>query len=368
MRKITTMKTYFCGLTYLWILLAIPAAASTSRIYVLNNGGTTVDVIDPATNKIVQTIEGIASPNGVVFSPDKRRAYITSETEDAIYSVDTKTGKIIKKLVLSPGSADLPSISKDGSRLFICINGVRDDKGNMLSDRGGAVDVVDTTSFEKIKSLPFKGGMHDCYTTPDGKYAIAGSMGGKFFSVIDVQTEQPVWEMHFERGVLNMAFQVGSDGSTRRLIVPLNNFRGFAVVDFATHKEVTRINLPDEPSGFLLGKKLERRNITPTHGTVIAPDGKSMWVASRGSNAVFAYSIPEYKLLGYVSTPTLDGAQHPVDGGDPGWVTITADGKTVYVANAATNSVSAIDVKTMKEVARIPVGEQPDHVETLTLP
>jgi YVTN family beta-propeller protein len=362
------MKTYFCRLGYLWILLAIPAAAGTTRIYVLNDGGTTVDVIDAATNKIVQTIEGIASPNGVVFSPDRRRAYITSETEDVIYAVDTKTGKIINKAALSPGSADLPAITKDGSRIFVCINGVRDDKGNMLSDRGGVVDIVDTKSFEKIKTLPFKGGMHDCYTTPDGKYVVAGSMGGKYFSVIDPETDQQVWDMHFDKGVLNVAFEVGPDGSTRRLIVPLNDFRGFAVVDFATHKEITRIKLPDQPSGFLLGKKLERRNITPTHGVVIAPDGKTVWVASRGSNAVFRFSLPDFKMLGYVPSPTLEGAQHPVDGGDPGWLTITPDGKTVYVANAAVNSVSAIDVKTMKEVARIPVGKQPDHVESLVLP
>src|SRR5579862_2825886 len=102
------MRTYFCRLSYLWILLAMPLAASTSRIYVLNNGGTTVDVIDPTTNKIVQRIEGIPNSHGITFSPDGARAYITSETENALYAVDTKTGKIIKKLVLSTGSANIP--------------------------------------------------------------------------------------------------------------------------------------------------------------------------------------------------------------------------------------------------------------------
>ena len=33
----------------LWILLSIPLAASTTEIYVLNNGGSTVNVIDAAT-------------------------------------------------------------------------------------------------------------------------------------------------------------------------------------------------------------------------------------------------------------------------------------------------------------------------------
>jgi YVTN family beta-propeller protein len=354
-------------LSVLWILLAMPLAASTSRIYVLNNGGSTVDVIDATTNKVLQKIEGIPNSHGVTFSPDGSRAYITSETENALYSVDTKSAKILKKIVLSPGSANLPAITKDGKRLFVCLNGMRDEHGNMLSDRGGAVDIVDVNTFQKIKNFPMKGGMHDCYTTPDGKYVIAGSLGGKFFVVFDVQTEQPAWEMDFDKGVATIAIETGAGGSTRRLFVMLNNFRGFAVVDFATHKEVARISLPDEPNGFLLGKELERRNVTPTHGCAIAPDSKTLWVGSRGSNGVFVYSLPDLKVLGYVPTPKLKGAQHPEDGGDPGWLTFSGDGKTVYVANAAINSVTAIDAKTRKVVVDIPVGEQPDHVETLVL-
>ena len=352
----------------LCVFLALPLAASTSRIYVLNNAGSTVDVIDPAINKIVQRIEGIPNSHGVTFSHDGSRAYITSETENALYAVDTKTGKILKKLVMSPGSANLPAITKDGKRLFVCLNGLRDEHGNMLSDRGGAVDIVDTDKFERVKTFPMKGGMHDCYITPDGKNVIAGSLGGKFLTVFDVKSEQPSWELDFDKGVATIAIETGADGSTYRLFVMLNNFRGFAVVDFAARKEVARISLPEEPSGFMLGKKLERRNVTPTHGCAVAPDGKTLWVGSRGSNGVFVYSVPELKVLGYVATPKLKGAQHPEDGGDPGWLTFTADGKTVYVANAALNSVTAIDAKTRKVVTNIPVGEQPDHVETLVLP
>ena len=40
----------------------------------------------------------------------------------------------------------------------------------------------------------------------------------------------------------------------------------------------------------------------------------------------------------------------------------------VYVANSMSKSVSAIDTKTLKEVARIPVGEVPKRCTTLVLP
>ena len=51
----------------------------------------------------------------------------------------------------------------------------------------------------------------------------------------------------------------------------------------------------------------------------------------------------------------------------PDWVTLTPDGRTAYVANAASNSVSVIDVKAMKEVTRIPVGQVPKRNVTAVL-
>ena len=50
------------------------------------------------------------------------------------------------------------------------------------------------------------------------------------------------------------------------------------------------------------------------------------------------------------------------------WVTLTPDGKTAYVANAVTNDVSVIDVKSLKEIARIPVGYVPKRNTTGWLP
>jgi YVTN family beta-propeller protein len=55
-------------------------------------------------------------------------------------------------------------------------------------------------------------------------------------------------------------------------------------------------------------------------------------------------------------------------GRSPDWVTLTPDGKTAYVANAGSNSVSVVDIKSMKEVVRIPVGQVPKRNITALLP
>jgi YVTN family beta-propeller protein len=41
------------------------------------------------------------------------------------------------------------------------------------------------------------------------------------------------------------------------------------------------------------------------------------------------------------------------------WVMLKPDGKTAYVAMAVSNDVSVVDIKSLKEDARIPVGFVP---------
>jgi YVTN family beta-propeller protein len=183
-----------------------------------------------------------------------------------------------------------------------------------------------------------------------------------------VRTEQLVWKIDFHHFVTTTAIETGPDGSTRRLFTPLGDLFGFAVVDFAAHKQVAFIKLPNRPV-VKLGPPLTRRNAYPTHGSAVSPDGKILAVSCRGYNGVFLYSLPKLKRLAFISTPTRKGAQfRAADGGDPGWVAFTPDSKMLYVANAAVDSVSAIDVGTRKQVAVIPVGRQPDHVFTFVRP
>jgi len=111
----------------------------------------------------------------------------------------------------------------------------------------------------------------------------------------------------------------------------------------------------------------EGRSGTPSHGIGVAPDGKSLWVNSTVANAVFKYSLPELKLLGYAPLPEVHPLGHSPTGSVPEWITFTPDSKTVYVSNSGAGSVSAIDTDTLKQVALIPVGEVPKRINTLLL-
>jgi hypothetical protein len=183
-------------------------------------------------------------------------------------------------------------------------------------------------------------------------------------TVVDLTSEQVAWELGFDEGVRPMAFEANPDGSTHRVFVQLSNFHGFAVVDFAEHREVERIKLPDQPGGFGVA---EGRTGTPSHGIAVAPDGRTLWVDSIFANAVFAYSLPELKLLGHVSLPELRVAgQVPIAAG-PDWLTVTPDSQRLYVSDAALNGVSVIDTEAMKIAGFIKVGEVPNRSSALVI-
>jgi YVTN family beta-propeller protein len=148
-----------------------------------------------------------------------------------------------------------------------------------------------------------------------------------------------------------IALERAADASTARMFVQLSNVHGFAIVDFKTHKETQRVVLPDTP------RRGHAHSDAPSHGIGISPDGKTLWVDSSLASGVFAYSLPDLKLLGNVAT-----------GSTPDWLTFTPDSRFVYVANAGENCVSAVNTETLTEVARIVVGEVPKRNSTVTVP
>src|ERR1700681_1451788 len=177
----TKLRTLFL-LQPLWILLALPVSAGTTRVYVTNSAGDTVDVVDTATNKVVQVIKGIEVPHGVNFSPDGKQVYISNETDKVLDIVDQKSGAIIGKVSLS-GHPNNIAVTKDGLVLV------------SIASALGALDIVDPKAVKLVKSIPTRGGLHNTYITPDQKYAVAGSVSAKRMTVFDLSTQTVAWEL-----------------------------------------------------------------------------------------------------------------------------------------------------------------------------
>src|SRR6476619_6097543 len=102
-------------LVFVLIASASAAAISQERILQTNSGSGNIHLIDPATNKIVGEITGVPVNHGAAGSPDGKRLYFSSEAEQVLAVVDSKTLAITKKIKLSARPNNI-TIGKDGSR------------------------------------------------------------------------------------------------------------------------------------------------------------------------------------------------------------------------------------------------------------
>jgi YVTN family beta-propeller protein len=326
------------------------AMAAQLRVIQTNFAGDTIHIIDPATNKVVAKIEGMEATHGITVAPDGSRIYISEEGHNTVTVIDGKTLKVTKTIALS-GNPNLIDITPDGRWIYAAIAQNYDDLSEfprIKANPTGGVDVIDTQSLTNVKTIAMKGGVHDLNITPDGKYLIVGNArGGKanVMSVVDTKTNDVAWTMPMDPAPSPMAVSKKPDGSTDKIYAQNGRDNGFQVVDFATRKITNTVKLPDITDR----AQVPYGPPSASHGIMVTPDQKTLLVNSRFNSAVYSYSLPDLKPLGVAL----------LGGKGAGWMTITPDGKTVYVANEHTNDTSAVDIATMKEIARIPVGFAP---------
>jgi YVTN family beta-propeller protein len=328
------------------------------RLVQTNFAGDVLSIIDPATNKVVGEIPGIEMAHGITVAKDNSQIYVAQESTASVLVVDGKTLQITKRIPLS-GSPNLVQLTPDGKRMYVAINLRWDVVSNfpqLQAEPGGGIDVIDTASLEKVKTIPIPGGIHDMYITPDGKYVVAGanrnevpackcgvSAATNLGYVIDTRTNETAWTWTMSPAASPMAISKKPDGSTDKIYAQNGGDNGFRVIDFDTHVVSSFVKLPD------IAPALQNRG--GSHGIGITSDQKTLLVDSGRNSAVYAYSLPDLKLI---------GSTH-LSGKGANWLVITPDDKTVYVANPETNNVSAVDIATMKETAVIPVGFAPSR-------
>ena len=108
-------------------------------------------------------------------------------------------------------------VTNDGKLIVICIRNT-----GLEAVDAGALDIIDAKSLEKVKSIPVRRGLHDVALTADGKFAAAGSPGGQFITVFDLQKMEIAWEVNYDQGVLPVIIESNPDGSGHRIFAQLN--------------------------------------------------------------------------------------------------------------------------------------------------
>jgi YVTN family beta-propeller protein len=144
------------------------------------------------------------------------------------------------------------------------------------------------------------------------------------------------------------------DSDETHIIYQLSRFHGFKVRDLATGQMTQSVDLPKLPAG------IEMPDSYPynvDHGLAITPDRTKLLAAGSIAGYVAVYSLPQYQLLGTI----------PV-GEDPNWIDVRGDSKIAFVSNRGSNSLSVLDLTSLKEIKQIPLGKMPQRLSVIRVP
>src|SRR5262245_16731841 len=171
--------------------LSVSAQQLKPRLLQTNGAGDTISVIDPTTDKIIAEIPGIEQGHGVQASSDGTRIFATVEADNSVVAIDGKTFKELKRIPLSGHPHNL-AFPKGSGKVYVGIHG-----------EPGGLDVIDQKTLTIVKHIPLNGmKIHNPFPTPDGKFVMACTDGEeKTASVIDVATDQVMWEVKFDKVV-----------------------------------------------------------------------------------------------------------------------------------------------------------------------
>jgi len=303
------------------LCLVSGVANAGPKAYVGNFKDNTVSAIDTSAGAVVATIPVAAGPHGMVISPDGRRLFVSSDGSSLISVIDTVVDRVTGKVEVgkSPhGVALVPG--KD--LLLVAVNG--EDK----------IAFVDTAKLAVVATVSV-GKPHTIGVSPDGKTAyVSSQVPGRFgVAIIDLTARTVLRTVPLDKTPRDLEYSF--DGQVYFTEAGAN---AIMVLDPASDKIVAEI-----------------------------PTGVSPHYVNHPRNTMFGMAIVQGPGELFLFDPKTNKPVSSIKVGDqPHWLAVSGDGKTAYVTNEGSNTLSIVDIASSKTVT-ITVGNQPRKVVVQTL-
>jgi YVTN family beta-propeller protein len=292
-------------------------------VYVPNTLSNDVDVIDPATYKIVDHFTVGTTPQHVVPSYDLSTLYVNNNKGNSLTPIDPKTGK--------PGA---PIPVEDPYNLYFTPDG---SKALVMAERNSHVDFRDPHTWQLIKSVavPYSGVNHADFT-PNGKVMVASCEFSGWLVRIDLDTMAITGSLH----VGGMPVDVRSSPDGTVMYVANQGRGGVSVVDPATMKEVGFI-----PTG------------RGAHGEYPSRDGTKLYVSNRMAGSV---SVIDFATRAVTATWPI--------GGSPDMGGVSSDGTKLWLSGRYNGVVYVVDTTDGHLITTIRVGNGPHGLAVFPQP
>ncbi|MDI6451691.1 c-type cytochrome [Anaerobaca lacustris] len=294
--------------------LAVAVSPEGGRVYVVQHTGRRVDVVDPASKKIVGSIAMAAAPSGLALDTARNRLFVTCGLDTGqVAVIDTNAARI--DFTLAAGHTPVaPVVSADGRTLFVC---------NRFDNEVVAYDLADRRVRRRL--------------------AVA---------------REPI-----------AAARTPDDA----LLVVAHHLPSQAAVG---DHVAARVDLIDTASFEIAASVLLPNGSTSVRDLCISPDGRFAYVphtlgrfgvpttqVERGWMNTSALSIIDLNERRWLTTVLLDDVD--LGAANPWGVVCTADGRSIVVAHSGTHELSVIDRQALhQKIGRVAGGERVSEVST----
>jgi YVTN family beta-propeller protein len=261
--------------------------------YVTNSAGTTISMINIATNTVTGTISGFHGPSGMVINPaNPTIAYVNNYNDNSgssgngitVSVVNLNSNTVTSTIVVDLAPAAL-AITPDGAYVYVA-NYVDGNPGT------GTVSVIRTSDNTVIGKILGFSGPFQITIAPDGKHAYVTNFGSNNFAPV---------------------------GTT------------ISVIDLSTNTISATIKLGIQPAGVA---------VTPDSRLVYASNYNTLYLGAGNTNLTAGTGTVNIidANTNTVLTPIV------IVGQSPGAIAISPDGTLAYVTNYSSNNVSVIDI------------------------
>jgi YVTN family beta-propeller protein len=351
-------------------------------LYVACEDSDQVLAVDTHTQQVTRRIRVGRMPRGITLSPDGKTLYVSNENNDDVTEIDARTFQIRRTLPVGWGPVGLTT-DRSGKILYVA---------NTLGDD---ISVVDLQSGWELKRL--QAGHYPEYVTlsRDGSRVYVASLLARVtpadeppvseLTVIDASRQMVAARVNVP-GVIQMRHITELPASAGGyLLIPLmrpKNLNPLVQIQqgwYLTHgMAVIRpaANTADGPNQYHVTEVLLDdidHYYADGFGAAVTPNGRWALVTASGANVVSIIDTAKLRRLLLSPPPArqqdlanrLDSASRFVTerlpvGRNPTDVVIAPDGRFAYIANRMDDTISVLDMETMRVASTIDLGGPKD--------
>lgn len=269
------------------VIVSPDGATAVITDYGAGTPGNSLTVVDLKTRKVARTIDlgEHRRPHGLAWLPASRVA-VTAEGSRHLLVVDVGTGQIVQAVWTGQEVSHMVVATPDGTRAFVA------------NIRSGSVTVIDLEKGEKIRDIATGAGAEGIALSPDGREVWVSNRAADTLTVLDAVSLEILATLPCPSFPIRATFT--PDGA----YVLVSSARSGEIVQFdaKARKETARrkLDLQAVPGSEqrLFGDQFGQSPVPI--GLVVAPDGKTAWVALTQSDVVVAFEPQTLEPTGMI--------------------------------------------------------------------